>query len=142
MRRAAIIVIALSAAACGNIGKPTPYRASYDGMVGYGSKVTDLGGNRYTIYNDASPISPDETPLEHNMLRAAQLAQEKGFGWFRVEESKTGMQGRPVPIIMPPVFAPENTITIRLLAASDGGAETFASVDIIASLGPKYLKSR
>lgn len=137
MRLSVLIAVAFLAAACGNIGKATPYRASYDGFIGYGSKVTDLGGNRYTIHNNASPISPPETPLEHNMLRAAQLAQEKGFAWFKVINANLGQEGRPVPISMPAITAPVSTITIELLSAPDG--DSLAAADTLARLGPKHL---
>tara|TARA_R110001606_G_C15025127_1_gene610280 strand:- start:105 stop:527 length:423 start_codon:yes stop_codon:yes gene_type:complete len=136
-----LLILSFSFLAACTIGQDTPYRAEYDSVwSGYGSQVTELGGNRYEIYNHASPITPSNIPGEHNMLRAAQLATEKGFEFFEVEsaENKTdlmkagsaGTFGRPAA-----------KLTVRLVSAQERSADAFDAARVADKLGKKYLKN-
>ncbi len=170
MRLVLAMIAALGLAACGSVGSHTPYRAKYDAFIGYGSKITELADGRYEIYNNAGPMSPSSLPLEHNMLRAAQLAQEKGAAFFEVGEAAMGDPAKPVPVGMPAVHGHDSAIRVRLLTAFAGAAanpanvlapvtqdrggrtyigftptvtgETYNAADVIALYGPRFLKAK
>lgn len=119
------------------VGQPTPYRAEFDSTwSGYGSKVTEIGDQRFEIYNHASPITPENVPGEHNMLRAAQLAQENNFSHFIVESSDEGQE-----LFRVPGYGfhnrPQARLVIMLTNDSEGAVEADA---IVAELGAKYLR--
>lgn len=123
------------------VGQATPYRAEYDSVwSGYGSQITDLGDNRYEIYNHASPITPANVPGEHNMLRAAQLATENGFDFFEIESNNNktdlmragsaGTFGRPAA-----------KLVVKLISAQERSADAYDASDVAEQLGKKYLKN-
>lgn len=128
--------LALATTGC-TVGQPTPYRAEFDPVwSGYGSRVTHLGGQRFEIYNHASPITPENVPGEHNMLRAAQLAQENGFSYFIVESSDEGQE-----LFRVPGYGLHNRPQARLVILLTNESEGAVDADAIAAtLGAKYLK--
>jgi len=140
----ALVVIGMFAlAGCSNVGKPTPYRADYDQVwSGYGSRVSELGENKFSIYNHASPISPAQLPADHNLLRAAQLAKEKGFSAFRIVEDKRGKQVGFVSVggMGGSVNKPHALLVVELVDEEPNPPLVLSADDVIARLGPLYLK--
>ncbi|KCZ94437.1 CC0125/CC1285 family lipoprotein [Hyphomonas johnsonii] len=141
MTKFLFLVLSVAFISACTVGQATPYRAEYDSVwSGYGSRVTDLGGNRYEIYNHASPITPANVPGEHNMLRAAQLAIEKGFDFFEIEsnDNKTdlvragsaGTFGRPAA-----------RLVVKLARTQEPGADAHDANAVAERLGKKYLKN-
>lgn len=141
---AALGVIGMFAlAGCSNVGKPTPYRADYDQVwSGYGSRVSELGDNKFSIFNHASPISPAQLPADHNLLRAAQLAKEKGFSAFRILEDKRGRQIGSVSVggVGGSINKPQAMLVVELVDEVPDPPLVLTADDVIARLGPVYLK--
>ncbi|MEO1569221.1 MAG: hypothetical protein AAFR94_08355 [Pseudomonadota bacterium] len=129
-------VLLCSFAGC-TLGQPTPYRAEHDAVwSGYGSKVTDLGNDRYEIYNDASPITPDNVPGEHNLLRAAQLAEEKNFSHFVIESAEEGPE-----LFRVPGYGMHSRPQARHIVKLTNNADDAMEVEaVLLSLGQKYLE--
>ncbi|MEW9796561.1 CC0125/CC1285 family lipoprotein [Alteromonas sp. CYL-A6] len=94
---------------------PTPYKAA-TGEQGYGYSSEQLSESRYRVVFKATESTPADLVQQFSLLRAAEIAQDKGFTYLAVlktdVEKKAAIGRKVVDASNSAVFPPEQQCTM------------------------------
>ena len=146
---ALLLVGVLQACTPGTVGYQ---RAGFwNGRLGYSERA--LGEREYSVVARGEPATPAEDAARIALLRAARLAQERGFSHFRIfrfgaaSEAPGGVTAVEIQVNGAPVQVatsrgargePVAVLLIRLLPESDGAVDTYAARHVEAGLAVHF----